>query len=284
LEQLIERAKILIEALPYIKAFSGQTIVIKLGGRAGEDDALRRSFAKDIVLLKYVGVRPVVVHGGGPQITQVMERMGKQASFSSGQRITDEETRDIAEMVLAGRINKQLVSLINEQGGNAVGLSGVDGNLIEAERADKTLGMVGRIKKINPAVIDVIDREQFIPVIAPLGIGGDGLRYNINADLCAGAIAGALAAYKLIFLTDTPGILREPSNEESLISSLPKSKIRTLISNGIIKGGMLPKITSCDTALSQGVGKCHIIDGRIPHGILLELFTDQGIGTQITQE
>lgn len=287
MENLITRAEILIEALPYIKGFSGQTTVIKYGGAAMVDEGLKKGFALDVVLLKYIGMKPVIIHGGGPQITSIMAQLGKKAQFVDGERVTDKGTMEVVEMVLAGRINKEIVSMINLGGARAVGLSGVDGNLIQATKhtplsSGEDLGLVGDITRINPEIIEAIDGEGFIPVIASLGVGEDGTRYNINADLAAGSLAAALAAIKLIILTDTRGVLKDHDDDDSLISTINLSEIEGLIKEGIISGGMIPKIKACKTGLEGGVRKAHIIDGRIPHSILLELFTDEGIGTQIT--
>lgn len=281
MESLIDRANILIEALPYIRTFFGKVIVIKYGGKAMVDEKLRHSFAQDVVLLKYIGIKPVIVHGGGIQINEIMEKMGKKIDFIDGLRITDSETMEIVEMVLGGRINSEIVSLINHHGGRAIGLTGVDAQLIEA--CGITEGsLTGQPTKINPQIIETLDKNGFIPVIAPIGVGKDGKRYNINADLAASEIAITLCAQKLIILTDTKGILRNINDVNSLISTLPVEEIDTLIKDGCITEGMLPKINACKKAVSSHkVNKAHIIDGRVPHSILLELFTDEGIGTQI---
>ena len=293
MKTLIEKADVLIEALPYIRAFYGKTMVIKYSGKAMEDETLKHSVMQDIVLMKYVGMNPVIVHGGGPQISAMMKRLGKDAKFIQGLRVTDRETVDIAEMVLAGTINKEIVSLINQHGGQAVGLCGKDANLIQAqkhfakvtsdtgEQIMADIGFVGDITNVNPKIIQVLDAEGFIPVIAPNGIGEDGQTYNINADTVAGEIAAALCAEKLVVLTDTRGILRDKNNEESLIPTLDISEVEELIQNGVIETGMLPKVEACITALNSGVKKTHIIDGRISHSILLEIFTERGIGTEI---
>ena len=288
MENLIARAEILTEALPYIKSFSEQTIAIKYGGAAMVDEELKKGFALDVVLLKYVGMKPVIIHGGGPQITSIMEQMGKKAQFVDGQRVTDKETMEIVEMVLGGKVNKEIVSMINHQGARAVGLSGVDGNLIRAAKhtppsSGGDLGLVGDITQINPEIIQTIDKQGFIPVIASLGVGEDETRYNINADLAAGELAAALGAIKFIVLTDIKGILRDQDDENSLVSTVNLGEIEKLVAEGIISGGMIPKIRACRIALSAGVKKAHIIDGRISHSILLELFTDEGIGTQISR-
>ncbi|UCH82298.1 MAG: acetylglutamate kinase [Nitrospiraceae bacterium] len=287
----IEKAGILIESLPYIRKFSGKTFVIKYGGAAMVDEKLKDAFAQDIVLLNFIGIKPVIVHGGGPKINSIMEKMGKTPTFVQGQRITDEETVDIVEMVLGGLINKQIVSLINSHGGLAIGLSGKDGNLIKAKKkvirklSPETgvpeiidLGLVGEVEKINPKILDTIDESGFIPVIAPISAGTNTETLNINADYVAGEIASALKAEKLILLTDTEGIL---DKKNKLISTMNSRKIKSLVSKGTISGGMLPKVQACQNAISNNVGKTHIIDGRTPHALLLEIFTEEGIGTEI---
>ncbi|MDI6735104.1 MAG: acetylglutamate kinase [bacterium] len=281
MKSLIERANILIETLPYIKTFFGKTIVIKYGGKAMVDEELKHCFAQDIVLLRYIGAKPVVVHGGGVQINQVMKKMGKKAEFIDGLRVTDIETMEIVEMVLGGRISSEIVSLINHHGAQAVGLTGLDGKLIEAcQTTDGSL--TGQVTKINPRVIETLDENGFIPVIAPIGTGTDGKRYNINADTVASEIATTLSALKLILLSDTKGVLKDIKDPNSLISTLKVEEIDLLINDGCVSEGMLPKINACKCAISSNkVDKAHIIDGRIPHSILLELFTDKGIGTQI---
>ncbi|MDH4161301.1 MAG: acetylglutamate kinase [Nitrospirota bacterium] len=292
MEKLIEKAKTLIEALPYIQTFRGKTFVIKYGGNAMIDENLKQSFAQDVVLLRYIGINPVIVHGGGPQIGKTMERMGKKATFVSGQRVTDEETMDIVEMVLGGKVNKEIVNLINQAGGKAVGLTGKDGGLVQARKLKMTktseetgeteiidIGLVGEVTEVRPGALQALDQGGFIPVIAPVGVGGKGETYNINADLVAGAVAGALKAEKLILLTDTAGILDKDKN---LIPSLNKKKVESMVKAGTVSGGMLPKTKSCFDALEAGCVKVHIIDGRIPHALLLEIFTQAGIGTEIT--
>ena len=286
----IEKAKNLMEALPYIRKFANTTFVIKFGGNAMIEESLSHSFALDIILLSYVGIRPVVVHGGGPQIGRMMEKLGKQSTFIDGLRVTDKETMDIAEMVLTGDINKDIVSHINVNGGRAVGLSGKDGNLLMArkmlkkDKADPSktvdIGFVGEITSVNPTIINALDANQFIPVIAPIGFGENGETYNINADTAAGAIAGALKAEKLILLTDVEGVKDTKGN---LLSTLTETEVQRLIAAGDITGGMIPKVTCCCKALDEGVAKAHIIDGRVEHAVLLEIFTDIGIGTQIVQ-
>lgn len=290
MEELIRKADVLIESLPYIKEFYGETIVIKYGGHAMVDDKLKFSFARDVVLLKYIGINPVIIHGGGPQIGDMLKKLNIPSQFISGMRVTDAETMNVVEMVLAGKINKDIVSLINRNGGKAIGLSGKDGNLITAEKMFikegddfvKTpeiidLGHVGSVKSIDIGVLNTIAKE-FIPVIAPVGIGEDYEPYNINADLVAGAIAAALKARKLVLLTDVEGVL---DKEGKLISTLTPEKIRMLKKDGTLTGGMIPKIDCALEAVQAGVGKSHIIDGRISHSVLLEIFTDSGIGTQI---
>ncbi|OGW27189.1 MAG: acetylglutamate kinase [Nitrospirae bacterium GWC2_57_13] len=292
MEKLIEKARILIEALPYIQTFRGKTFVIKYGGNAMIDEALKQGFAQDVVLMRYIGINPVIVHGGGPQIGKIMERMGKKPAFVSGQRVTDEETMDIVEMVLGGKVNKEIVHLINRAGGRAVGLTGKDGGLIQARKlkmtkqSDETgtteiidIGLVGEVTEVRPEALVALEQSGFIPVIAPVGAGPDGETYNINADLVAGAVAGALKAEKLILLTDQAGIL---DKDKSLIPTLNKKKVEEMINKGVIAGGMIPKTKSCFQALDAGCAKVHIIDGRIPHALLLEIFTKEGVGTEIT--
>jgi acetylglutamate kinase len=292
MEKLIEKAKILIEALPYIQTFRGKTFVIKYGGNAMIDEKLKQGFAQDVVLLRYIGINPVIVHGGGPQIGTTMERMGKKPTFVGGQRVTDEETMDIVEMVLGGKVNKEIVNLINQAGGKAVGLTGKDGGLIQARKLTMTkksettgeteiidIGLVGEVTEVRPGALQALEQGAFIPVIAPVGVGAHGETYNINADLVAGAVAGALKAEKLILLTDQAGILDKDKN---LVPSLNKKKVEDLVHKGTIGGGMLPKTRSCFEALEAGCAKVHIIDGRVPHALLLEIFTQSGIGTEIT--
>jgi acetylglutamate kinase len=285
-----EKTSTLIEALPYIQQFAGKTIVVKYGGAAQAEKDLQAPFAQDIVLLKYVGINVVIVHGGGPQIGETLKKIGKASEFIEGLRVTDEETVGVVEMVLAGSTNKGIVRLINRLGGNAVGLSGSDAGLTSArkltlsrkgddgEEHEYDLGQVGEVKQVNPAIIHHLADGGFIPVIAPLGVGEDGSVYNINADSAAGAIAGALQAEKFILLTDVPGILGKDKN---LISTLGRSEVETLKDSGVIQGGMIPKVNACLDAISSGVNKAHILDGRVPHAVLLELFTDEGIGTEI---
>ncbi len=293
MKTIMEKAKVLIEALPYIRNFYGKTFVIKYGGAAMVEEKLKDAFAKDIVLLNFIGIKTVIVHGGGPKINKIMEQMGKKPTFIQGQRFTDKETIDIVEMVLGGLINKEIVALINSHGGQAIGLSGKDGNLIKAKKKTVKkispdtgtpeiidLGLVGEVEKVNPAIIHSIEKDGFIPVIAPIGSGPKKQTLNINADYVAGAVASALNAEKLILLTDTQGILDIKKN---LIPTLDKRKIQYLISKNIITGGMLPKVQACQNALKAGVKKTHIIDGRTPHALLLEIFTKKGIGTEIVK-
>ena len=287
-------AEVLIEALPYIRRFYDRRIVIKYGGAAMEDETLIHSVMQDIVLMKYVGIRPIIVHGGGPRITAWMDKVGKVPEFVQGLRVTDAETVEIAEMVL-GSINKEIVSRINQHGGKAIGLSGKDANLILAEKqqtqltdengqqTDVDLGYVGKIIGVNTESIVALDRADYIPVIMPIGVGVDGQTYNINADTMAGEVASAFQAEKLIVLTDTRGILRDISDTASLIPTMRMREVDQFITDGFIAGGMLPKVEACTTALMGGVYKTHIIDGRIPHSLLLEVFTEGGIGTEIVR-
>ena len=292
MERLIEKASVLLEALPYIKRFYGKTVVIKYGGNAMVDDELKRSFAEDVVLLKYIGINPVIVHGGGPQIGEFLKKLGIETRFIGGMRVTDRETMNIVEMVLVGKVNKEIVKLINSHGGNAVGLSGKDGNLIEARKIDYKkylsevkateildLGFVGEVEKVNPAIVFKLLESKFIPVIAPVGVGKDYEAYNINADIVAGEVAAALKAEKLIMLTDIEGI---KDKSGSLISVLSKDEIPRFIEDGTISGGMIPKVKACQIALGGGVKKAHIIDGRVKHAVLLEIFTKEGVGTEIS--
>ncbi len=285
------RARVLIEALPYLRKFYGKTVVIKYGGHAMVSPELKEAFAQDVVLMKYVGLRPVIVHGGGPQISEVMARMGIKPVFVEGQRVTDEATMSVVEMVLVGTVNKSIVGLLNRHGGQAVGLSGRDGDLVVAEKMkiykytgeDRPpeiidIGRVGKVKEVNPGVLRTLMEAGFLPVIAPVGVGPDGEAFNINADLVAGAIAGALKAEKVIYLTDVEGV---KDAEGRLLSSLRVEEIEPLIADGVAKGGMIPKLKSARKALQAGVKKAHIIDGRVPHAILLEIFTDAGVGTEI---
>ncbi|WAK01972.1 acetylglutamate kinase [Methylobacter sp. YRD-M1] len=282
-------ADVLIEALPYIQRFKGKTVVVKFGGNAMIDEALKHSFARDIVLMKLVGINPIVVHGGGPQIGRLLEKIGKTSNFIDGMRVTDSETMDVVEMVLGGLVNKEIVNLINMHGGKAVGLTGKDGNFIRAKKITLKksaqeaqapeiidLGHVGEVSSIDPGVVDMLGNSNFIPVIAPIGVGEDGFSYNINADLVAGKVAEVLKAEKLILLTNTAGIL---DKQGELLTGLSIKDIDDLIADGTISGGMIPKTRCATDALEGGVTSVHIIDGRVDHAVLLELFTDQGVGT-----
>ena len=283
-------ANVLAEALPYIQHFHGRTIVIKYGGNAMVDEELKRGFARDVVLMKLVGMNPVVVHGGGPQIGNLLERIGKKSEFVDGLRVTDRETIDVVEMVLGGLVNKSIVALINAQGGRAVGLSGKDGGMIQARKlllrqgqSDDEggvidIGQVGEIEQINPAVVDTLDQANFIPVIAPIGAGTDGTAYNINADTVAGSLAVTLKAEKLILLTNTPGVL---NSDDQLLELLSETEAQDLIEQGVISGGMLPKVQCALEAVAGGVRTATISDGRVPHATLLETVTNRGVGTQI---
>lgn len=285
-----DKAKILAEALPYIRRFHGKTIVIKYGGNAMVEENLKKGFARDVVLLKLVGMNPVIVHGGGPQIDSMLKRVGKQGEFIQGMRVTDAETMDVVEMVLGGLVNKDIVSLINRQGGRAVGLTGKDGAFIRAKKllmADNqdegkwlNIGQVGEIESIDPSLIALLDTQDFIPVIAPIGVGEDGESYNINADLVAGKLAEILQAEKLILLSNIPGVLDKEGN---LLTGLTAQRVDELFVDGTISGGMLPKIDSALDAVKSGVKSCHIIDGRVEHALLLEILTDQGVGTLIKE-
>lgn len=284
MKRYIEKVNTLIESFPYIKEFYGKTIVIKYGGHAMETDEGKRSFALDMVLLKYVGINPVIVHGGGPQINTLLKQVGVESSFVDGMRVTDAPTMEIVEMVLVGKVNKEIVNYINLAGGKAVGLSGKDGNLFVAQKIyhdvngqKMDIGQVGTIQQVNPLIIETLDKEKFIPVIAPIGCDENGVTYNINADIAAGKLAEALKAEKLILLTDVEGI----KIDDTLVSTLRKEEVNNLIVNNKITGGMIPKVNCCLSALKEGVSKTHIIDGRVEHAVLLEIFTDAGIGTEI---
>jgi acetylglutamate kinase len=282
------RAQILAEALPYIRRFHGKTIVIKYGGNAMTEEKLKHSFARDVVLLKLVGMNPVVVHGGGPQIDQLLTRVGKKGEFIDGMRVTDSDTMDVVEMVLGGLVNKNIVNLINQAGGRAIGLSGKDGSFIRARKllvpnkanaAEMVdLGQVGEVESIDPEVIALLETREFIPVVAPIGVGEEGKSYNINADLVAGKLAQVLKAEKLILLTNAPGVL---DKNDKLLTGLTPRQVEDLFANGTIHGGMLPKISSALDAAKGGVKSVHIIDGRVEHAVLLEVLTDQGVGTLI---
>jgi len=291
-QEWINKAEVLLEALPYLRKFQGQTLVIKYGGAAMQEPDLKAAFAQDITLLQYLGINPVVVHGGGPQVSQMLAKLGVPTRFVEGMRVTDETTMDVVEMVLAGKINKEIVNLINAAGGAAVGLSGKDGLLLKAQklefyrpREDEPpeiidIGLVGEVTEVNTELIRTLQAQHFIPVIAPVGVGDHGETYNINADLVAGALAAALGAAKLILLTDVPGVLDRAGN---LVSSLNRRQAVILIEEGAIAGGMLPKVKCCLEALDGGVAKAHILDGRTLHAVLLEIFTDPGVGTEIVE-
>jgi len=294
LDVLVQKASILMEALPYIRRFFHQTMVIKYGGHAMVDEHLKNSFAKSIVLMKYIGLNPVIVHGGGPQIKKVLDRMQITSQFVQGVRVTDSQTLDVVEMVLGGKVNKEIVHLINQQGGRAIGLSGKDGQLILARKMKLfksrgpedppeliDMGMVGEVIEINTDIIRTLEEHHFIPVIAPIGVGRSGRTYNINADLVAGQVASALKATKLILLTDIEGV---KNRKGDLIPTLKAGEIPSLIENGTISGGMIPKVNCCLEAISHGVEKAHIIDGRVENALLLELFTDSGVGTEIVPD
>ncbi|MDP3013021.1 MAG: acetylglutamate kinase [Candidatus Subteraquimicrobiales bacterium] len=285
MEEIINRAKILMEALPYIKGYYGKTVVIKYGGKAMEEENLKETVASDIVLMKYVGINPIVVHGGGPEITRYMEKMGKEVKFVDGLRVTDKETMELVKMVLVDKINKEIVSLINRHGKIAFGVSGDDAGLIIARKQKHTLhdlGYVGEVERINTKVLDDLITNGFTPVIATVGIGKDGESYNINADFVAAEIALAIKADKIIFLTDVDGIYRDFEDKSSLISELTLTQCQEMIKDDLISEGMLPKVKACVTALESGVKRAHILNGTILHVLLLEIFTNEGIGTMIT--
>ena len=295
MKKLIQKAEILLEALPFIKNFYGKTFVIKYGGNAMVSEKLKDNFALDIVMMKYIGINPVIIHGGGPQIDKTLKALGIKSQFFEGQRVTNKETIDVVEMVLGGKINKEIVSLINRHGGNAVGITGKDGDLIMAKRHKKgkkqsaetnrpeiiDLGLVGEITKVNPRILETLDKNEFVPVIAPIGKGGDGMTLNINADFVASKIASALKAEKLILMTDTEGVKNKTGK---LQSGLTKKEVTKMIKEKVIKDGMLPKVSCCLDALKAGVYKTHIVDGRVQHALLLEIFTEDGIGTQIVEK
>ena len=295
MKKLIQKAEILLEALPFIKNFYGKTFVIKYGGNAMVSEKLKDNFALDIVMMKYIGINPVIIHGGGPQIDKTLKALGIKSQFFEGQRVTNKETIDVVEMVLGGKINKEIVSLINRHGGNAVGITGKDGDLIMAKRHKKgkkqsaetnrpeiiDLGLVGEITKVNPRILETLDKNEFVPVIAPIGKEGDGTTLNINADFVASKIASALKAEKLILMTDTEGVKNKTGK---LQSGLTKKEVSAMIKEKIIKDGMLPKVKCCLDALKAGVHKTHIVDGRVQHALLLEIFTEDGIGTQIVEK
>jgi len=283
-----QKAGDLAEALPYIQRFHGKTIVIKYGGNAMIEESLKHGFARDVVLLKLVGMNPVVVHGGGPHINELLKRVGKESEFVQGMRVTDRETMDVVEMVLGGQVNKQIVSLINQHGGRAIGLTGKDGDFIRARKLKLKsttnreewldVGQVGEVVGIDPQIVSLLDSQDFIPVVAPIGVGESGESYNINADLVAGKIAETLKAEKLILLTNTPGVLDKKGN---VLTGLSAAKVNALIEDGTISGGMLPKVNCALEAVRNGVKTCHIIDGRVEHALLLEILTDEGVGTLI---
>lgn len=288
---MLEKAAVLTEALPYIRRFYHKTVVVKYGGHAMVEEDLKASFARDIVLMKYIGINPVVVHGGGPQIGKMLDRVGKKSDFCAGMRVTDADTMDIVEMVLAGKINKEIVSLLNANGGKAIGLCGKDGRLLEARKHhvyryqgdDRPpeiidIGLVGEVQHVNTEILDILGKSNLIPVIAPVGVGEAGETYNINADLVAGHIAGALRAHKLILMTDVAGVL---NLEGQLISSMTVAEAADALQDQTLRGGMIPKVQCSIDAVQAGVEKVHIIDGRVPHAVLLELFTDAGVGTEI---
>lgn len=295
IEKLIEKADVLIEALPYIKTFASKTFVIKYGGAAMVDENLKKDIINDLILLKYIGINPVIIHGGGPEITDYLKKLGKETEFVNGLRVTDEETIKIVQMVLVGKVNQEIVSMINLYGGKAVGVSGKDANMILAKKHmpernyDSTvgdekivdLGFVGDVEKIDPKIINTLCSNGYIPVISPIGVGLDGESYNVNADLAAGKIAEALKADKLIMLTDIDGIYEVPENPATKIASLTIDKAQQMIEHNQIKGGMIPKVTACINAVTNGVKRTHIIDGREKHSILLEIFTDKGIGSMV---
>lgn len=294
LARATETAQVLTEALPYIQRFSGRTIVVKYGGNAMTDDALKASFARDIVLMQTVGMRPIVVHGGGPQIGDLLERLNIESKFIDGMRVTTEETMDVVEMVLGGLVNKEIVSLLNQYGGRAMGLTGKDGRFIRAskltiERAGPELeapeiidiGHVGQVEAIDTRVLTMLTENDVIPVVAPIGVGEDGASYNINADLVAGKLAEVLNAEKLMLLTNTAGVLDQ---QGEVVTGLVAEEVSALIDNGTISGGMLPKVGCALSAVNAGVNSAHIVDGRVPHSVLLEIFTDQGVGTQILRK
>jgi acetylglutamate kinase len=279
--QAAEKARILAEALPYIQRFHGRTIVVKFGGNAMTDEALKENFAYDVVLLKLVGMNPVVVHGGGPQITDLMRRLGKEPEFVDGRRVTDAETVDIVRMTLVGKVNREIVASVNRHGSYAVGLSGEDAGLIRVDQRDPALGFVGDVRHIDPTIVLRLLREELIPVIATVGVDDDGNAYNVNADTVAGAVAEALDAEKLVYLTDVAGVYGDWPDETSLISRIDVQGMEQLIAGGKVSEGMIPKLESCVSALRAGVRSAHVLDGRLPHALLLEFFTREGVGTMV---
>ncbi|UFS71838.1 acetylglutamate kinase [Geomonas sp. RF6] len=290
MQRLIEKASTLLEALPYMRRFAGKTVVIKYGGHAMADENLKKSFALDVILLKYIGINVVVVHGGGPQINETLKRYGIVSQFVQGMRVTDSQTMGVVEMVLTGQVNREVVGYLNQHGGRAAGISGKDANLLlcekllqEVRKEDGTvekvdIGFVGDVVQVDPAILEALEKGGFIPVIAPVGVGKDGQSYNVNADLVAGRVAAALKAEKLILLTDVAGV---KSKNGELLSSIALQDVPPLIADGTVTGGMIPKVTCCTDALAAGVKKAHIVDGRMEHAILLEIFTNVGIGTEI---
>jgi len=287
MKESIQKASVLIEALPYIRAFEGKTVVVKYGGSAMTDPEIRRSTAEDIVLMRYVGMNPVVVHGGGPAISAMLKKLNVESKFHHGLRVTDDEVISIVEMVLAGSVNKDLVTLLNMMGGNAVGLSGKDANLLHATQVEvpdgADIGHVGQISEVNAQIIEVLCRAGMIPVVAPIATDRRGGTWNVNADTAAGEVAAALKAEKLVFLTDTPGLLADKDDPSTLIHHLTSGEVAGLTERGIISGGMIPKINACVKGLEAGVNRTHVIDGRVPHSLLLEIFTDKGLGTLVSQ-
>ncbi len=292
MQSIIAKAETLIEALPYIQSLAGKTVVIKYGGNAMINDDLKNHVMADITLLKFIGINPVLVHGGGPDINDMLNRLSIKSEFKKGLRVTDPETMSVAQMVLVGKTNKEIVSRLNQNGAKAIGICGIDGRLIECERmtADSEgnpldIGFVGNITRINTRVLQMLANDEYIPVVAPIGIGQDGESYNINADTVASEIAAALKAEKLMTLTDVEGVIvKGEQGEDVVISTLNEQEINDLIARGVISGGMIPKVLGCLDTVRRGVGRAHIIDGRIPHCLLLEIFTNKGIGTMITQE
>ena len=293
MQELIDKANVLVETLPWLRRFYGKTIVIKYGGNAMVEESLKEGFARDIILMKYIGLNPVVVHGGGPQIGKVLQTMGIETRFEQGMRVTDAQTMDVVEMVLGGKVNKEIVANINKHGGRAVGLTGKDGNLLTASKLEMKavnpdtltpeiidIGMVGEVAAVNPAVITSLEEANFIPVIAPVGVDDKGFTYNINADLVAGKIAGALKAERLTWLTEVEGV---KDKQGKLLNTIDIREVKGLIDDGTIAGGMIPKVNCCLDAIAEGVGKAHIIDGRMEHACLLEIFTDQGVGTAVAK-
>ena len=279
----LTKSDVLVEALPYIQRFRAKVVVVKYGGAAMTDPSLAALFAQDVVLMRSVGMRPVVVHGGGPQIGQLMNRLGKEPEFRQGLRVTDADTLDIARMVLVGKVNRDIVSAINVHGPLAVGLSGEDAGLITAHARDPELGYVGDVESVNPGILKRLLAEDLVPVVATIGSDLEGQAYNINADTAAGAVAEAVGAEKLVYMTDVPGVLRDLADPDSLITTATASDLEKLVADGTLTGGMIPKITSCTRALHGGVRHAHILDGRVPHALLLEMFTRDGIGTMVTR-